>query len=159
MPVLTDLMILIPLILGIALLVLEIFLPGFGAAGICGLVLEGVSIYFTATRHGSKAALILAAVVLVITGLAIFLSLRSAAKGRLSKTALVLNETETPAAEEPMTVQAGDEGTALTALRPSGTALFGEQRLDVMTEGDFVEPGQAVRVLRTDGRKITVRKV
>ena len=157
--VLTDIVILIPLFIGIALLVVEIFLPGFGVPGISGLILEGVSIYFTATRHGANAALILTAVVLVIISIAIFLSLRSATKGRLSKSALVLNDTEQTVKEELPLLQTGAEGVAMTVLRPSGTAVFGEQRLDVMTEGDFVQPGQAVRVVRTEGSKIIVRKV
>lgn len=154
---LTDLLVLIPMLAGIVLLIIEIFLPGFGVSGISGLVLEGIAIYFTATRHGASSALILTAIVLGITILAIFFSFRSATKGRLSKTALILNETEQTVSESLPGLNPGDEGVAVTPLRPAGTAVFGERRLDVMTEGDFVQKDQKVRILRIDGTRITVR--
>ena len=157
--VLSDLVVLIPLLIGIALLVIECFLPGFGVPGISGLVMEGVALYFTASRYGTAAALVLIAAVLFITGIVIFLSFRSASKGRLSKTKFILNETEQAQPELPFLPATGAEGTALTVLRPSGTALFGEQRLDVVTEGDYIRQGQSVRVVRVDGSKVVVRKV
>ena len=155
-----DLVILLPLLIGIALLILEIFLPGFGVPGICGLILEGISIYFAATRYGTVAALIVTAVVLIITGLAVFLSFRSATKGRLSKTSLILKDTEK--ADDATAVPAvapGDEGSAITPLRPSGIAVFGDLRLDVIADGEFVDRDQKVRVLRLDGSKVIVRKI
>ena len=42
-------------------------------------------------------------------------------------------------------------------LRPSGTALIDGERLDVVSEGDFVEPGQKVRVVKVEGLRIVVR--
>lgn len=155
----TDLLVLLPLLIGIALLVIEIFLPGFGVPGICGLILEGIAIYFTATRHGASAALILTAVVLVITALTIFLAFRSATKGRLSKTALILNETEQAITSSLPELNPGDEGIAVTPLRPSGTVVFGEHRMDAMTEGDFIQKDQKVRILRIEGTRIIVRSV
>lgn len=156
---LADLLVLLPLLIGIALLILEIFLPGFGVPGICGLILEGIAIYFTATRYGASAALIVTAIVLAITALAIFLSFRSATKGRLSKTSLILNETEQAVTATLPELNPGDEGITLTPLRPAGTVLFGEARLDAVTEGDFVQKDQKVRILRIDGSRIVVRAV
>ena len=159
-PVISDLVILIPLLIGIALLVLEIFLPGFGVPGVCGLILEGISIFFAATRHGTVAALIVTAVVLLITGLAVFLSFHSVTKGRLSKTSLILKDTEKADEASPApAVAIGDVGTVVTPLRPSGTVAFGDFRLDVMGEGEFVDRDQTVRVIRIDGTKIIVRKI
>ncbi len=155
----TDLLVLLPLLIGIALLVIEIFLPGFGVPGICGLILEGIAIYFTATRHGASAALILTAIVLVVTSLTIFITFRSATKGKLSKTTLILNETEQAVAASLPELNPGDEGTAVTPLRPSGTVVFGEHRLDAMTEGDFIQKDQKVRILRIEGTRIIVRSV
>lgn len=155
----TDLLVLLPLLIGIALLVIEIFLPGFGIPGICGLIMEGIAIWLTATRHGTSAALILTAIVLLITALTIFLAFRSATKGRLSKTSLVLNETEQADSVVFPGVDPGEEGIALTALRPSGTALFGDRRMDVMTEGDFVQKNQKISVVRTEGSKVIVRTI
>jgi membrane-bound serine protease (ClpP class) len=53
----------------------------------------------------------------------------------------------------------GHEGVALTFLRPSGTAVFGEQRVDVVTEGKFVDAGTKVKVIKINGSIIIVEPV
>jgi membrane-bound ClpP family serine protease len=53
----------------------------------------------------------------------------------------------------------GHEGVALTYLRPSGTAQFGERRIDVVTDGKFVEEGTKVRVIKVNGFVVLVEPV
>ncbi len=50
------------------------------------------------------------------------------------------------------------EGEAFTTLRPAGKARFGEQVLDVQSQGDFIEAGQKVVVSEVSGNKIIVRR-
>jgi membrane-bound serine protease (ClpP class) len=71
-------------------------------------------------------------------------------------------EEETPAAApllqelEPLR---GRIGRALSALRPSGVVDFDGQRVDVITEGMMVEPGQWVRCIDVKAGKVIVRPV
>ena len=51
----------------------------------------------------------------------------------------------------------GAAGVALSFLRPAGVAMFGDARVDVLTEGDFVPAGTPVRVTRVEGARIFVR--
>jgi len=50
-------------------------------------------------------------------------------------------------------------GQALTALRPSGTAVISGKRIDVVTEGPFIEPGTPVKVVEVEGMRVVVRSV
>lgn len=50
----------------------------------------------------------------------------------------------------------GTEGVALTDLRPSGTARFGEETLDVVSSGTFVRAGTPVRIVRAEGYRHVV---
>jgi membrane-bound serine protease (ClpP class) len=50
------------------------------------------------------------------------------------------------------------EGHALTDLRPAGTAVVNQERLDVVTEGTFVKAGSTVVVIRSDGYRHVVRE-
>lgn len=50
----------------------------------------------------------------------------------------------------------GDRGVASTVLRPAGKAMIGAAFLDVTTDGDFIETGTPVVVVRICGRSITV---
>ncbi|RMF37412.1 MAG: hypothetical protein D6753_17595 [Planctomycetota bacterium] len=53
----------------------------------------------------------------------------------------------------------GALGIAYCDLRPSGKARFGDQIIDVLTEGDFVEEGSQVKVIRHEGNRVIVRVV
>jgi membrane-bound serine protease (ClpP class) len=53
----------------------------------------------------------------------------------------------------------GHEGVAFTNLRPAGKGVFGNERLNVVTEGDFIEIGASIRIIRVEGSKIIVQKV
>jgi len=53
----------------------------------------------------------------------------------------------------------GQIGLTVTDLRPSGTASFGEERIDVVTEGPFIETGARVVILRAEGYRHIVRAV
>ncbi len=50
------------------------------------------------------------------------------------------------------------EGEALTTLRPAGKARFGEQMIDVQSQGDFIDPGEKIVVIEVVGNKVVVRK-
>ncbi len=53
----------------------------------------------------------------------------------------------------------GHVGTATSLLRPSGIAHFGDRRVDVSTEWDFIEPGTPIQVVAVEGTRIVVKKV
>lgn len=52
----------------------------------------------------------------------------------------------------------GGIGIARTALRPSGIAMFGDDRLDVVSSGDMIEKGARVKVIQVQGGRIVVEK-
>jgi membrane-bound serine protease (ClpP class) len=51
----------------------------------------------------------------------------------------------------------GRHGVALTDLRPSGTANVAGERVDVVTEGEYIAVGSGVEVIRSDGYRHVVR--
>jgi membrane-bound serine protease (ClpP class) len=64
----------------------------------------------------------------------------------------------TPAIFEP-TVKVGEEGVARTILRPAGKAEFGAALIDVVTDGEFLDPGVRVRVTLIEGERVVVEGV
>ena len=158
-----NLPILICFFIGVGLLVLEAFMPGFGVAGISGIVVEIIAIALTWMTHGSIAALGMLLIILSVIAIAISMSLRSATNGRLSKSRLILRETENNEAgyrsAEDMEVFLGREGQTTTVLRPTGMAEFDGVRLNVVSEGEFIPSGTAVRIVRIEGSRILVRPV
>jgi len=53
----------------------------------------------------------------------------------------------------------GREGSALTDLRPSGTAIFGEERVDAVSESEWIEEGTAIHVVSSEGYRVVVRPI
>ncbi|HPJ20903.1 MAG TPA: NfeD family protein [Clostridia bacterium] len=148
------------LTLGLLFLLAEIFIPGFGIAGITGIILFIVGIIMTANTF--MEALVMFLILLLVLAVVIMIVVRSASKGRLSKT-LVLNESLSKekgfSGVEDMKYFEGREGVAQSMLRPSGIGVFDGVRLDVVAEGAFIEEGSRIRIVEVEGRRIVVEKI
>ena len=156
-----NLPIIICFVIGIGLLILEAFMPGFGAAGITGIILEVITLVMTWFEHGPVATLAMLLIVLLVLAIAISTSLRSITKGRLSKSSLVHSETESNEdgyrSVEDLAIFMDKEGVATSVLRPTGIADFDGVRLNVSSEGDFINAGTKVRIIKVEGAKILVK--
>ena len=158
-----NLPIIVCFVVGIGLLILEAFMPGFGAPGITGVILEVITLVLTWFEHGPVATLGMLLIVLLVLAIAISTSLRSITKGRLSKSSLVHSETESNEdgyrSIQDLAVFMDKEGTTTSVLRPTGIADFEGVRLNVSSEGDFIPAGTKVRIIKVEGAKILVRAV
>ena len=156
-PFALNLVMILCFIVGSGLIILEAFIPGFGVAGIFGIILEVVALWATWRLHGVATALIALLAVLILIGFAIFLSYRSAINGRLSRSPLVLKDTEASSASAPPEQWIGEEGVTVTALRPAGEIDIGGVRLKAASSGDFIPKGTAVLVAGTEGDHLIIR--
>jgi membrane-bound ClpP family serine protease len=146
------------LLIGLGLLIFEMFVPGFGIAGVLGIISLIAAIALRA--DSLQSGLLTAAVIFVVLIIAAALFFRSAAHGRVSRSAMILKERErAEAIHKELSVHIGQTGIALNMLRPSGHADFDGLRLDVMTSGEVVEKGKRIFVERITGNKIIVREV
>ena len=155
---------LIPIIIcvlaGVILLIVEAFMPGFGVPGISGIILLLAGVAMPWYEYGAMVGLGTTVAVLALVGVAISVSLKSASSGRLSKSDLILNDTETPPSENAdMQLLVGKEGVVKNTLRPVGTAEFDCGKLHVTSDGEYVSEGQKVRIVRVEGTQIFVNKI
>ena len=148
-------------ILGLAFLIAELFLPGFGVSGIFGVIcLIAVSVMQFATAKPLTAILVTIVLGLILIAMVI-LFMRSMKNGLLFRSPIVLKERIESEAIQPSTGAleelVGKTGVAVTPLRPSGIALIDGQRYSVESQGTFIEKDSAVTVIKVDGPKITVQ--
>ena len=148
-------------LVGIGLLIVEAFMPGFGVAGISGILFEAAAIVLVYLSYGPLVAAIALVIGLAVIAFALSISLRSAAKGKLSQSDMILNATQSEkdgyVATDDMKVFLGRTGTVITTLRPTGMAEFDGVRLNVMSDGEFIDTGTAVRIEKVDGSRILVK--
>ncbi len=158
-----NLPIIICFLIGTGLLILEAFVPGFGAPGLTGVVLEIITLVIVWFEHGPLATLAMLLIVLLVLTIAVSTGLRSIARGRLSKSSFVNAETESNEdgyrSVEDLNVFMGKEGTASSVLRPTGIADFDGVRLNVSSEGGYIASGTKVRIIKVEGAKILVRAI
>jgi membrane-bound ClpP family serine protease len=149
---------LILLILGFGLVLVEMHIPGFGVAGILGLLslIAGIVLFASSATE----ALVMTIVIVALLCIALSLVIRSATKGRLAHSKIVLHEVSMPTVgETDLTFFIGKTGESKTALRPSGIAEFNGVRLNVVSDGEFIENGKKLRVDRVEGNRIVVSPV
>lgn len=148
------------LAIGLLLLIVEVFLPGFGFAGILGTVTLVVGILLTA-RSVFEALIMFLFLLVILAALAFFL-IKSASKGRLSRK-LILRDRLTKEAgfssTEDMQIFLGKEGQSVTMLRPAGIGTFEGVRLDVVTDGTYIEKDVPIRIVAVVGRRIVVERI
>jgi membrane-bound ClpP family serine protease len=161
--ILANLPIIMCFLVGVGLLIVEVFLPGFGLPGIAGIILQFITIWLTWASYGPVAALGMTIVILAVVAIAISISLKSAARGRLSRSSIVNHHQESLRdgynATGDMEVFLGKEGITSTVLRPAGIAEFDGVRLNVVSEGEFINANTSVRIERVDGPRILVRPI
>jgi membrane-bound ClpP family serine protease len=148
------------LITGVIFLMIEIFNPGFGIPGLIGFILLVVGIIISAKTLTE--ALILVVIVIVVLGIALLLAIRSASKGRLSKTLVLqdsLNREGGFRSTKDMSLYLNKKGIALTTLRPAGLGEFEGQKLDIVSEGDFIKINTPIEIIKVEGRKIIVKEI
>ena len=161
--IVSNVAVVICVLAGLGLLVLEMFMPGFGVPGVSGIVLLVAGAVLVGIKHGLLAAVGLIVIIVALVAIMLSVALKSAADGRLSKSKLILHESESSRegflSSGDMSVFLGREGETRTALRPSGIAEFDGVRLNVVSDGVFIAQGVRVKIVRVDGNRILVHTI
>jgi len=159
---------------GAVLLLIEVFVtPGFGLPGVVGallvllggfLVLQPFVLPQTPWEmEVFKRNIMVMGSSIIGIAVAIFLLSQYLPRVRVFESVFVVKPpvgmSGAAATEEKTSgVVVGDEGVAITPLRPSGKALFHGKPVSVVTEGDFLEEGERVVVIEVSGNRIVVRR-
>ncbi len=154
------------LILGTIFIIVEIFQPGFGFFGICGiiLVLAGMAVRLFMSKRGSLIVqfFVMLICVSVVVCVALLIMLRSLKKGKLSRTGLVqttlaVSEGITGGTED-FSQLLGKVGVSASVLRPSGNAVIDGKLYSVVSQSALIEKGKDIEVIAVEGVKITVKE-
>lgn len=148
------------LIIGLGLMIAEMFTPGLGLMGTFGIIALIAAIVLSV--HSLLDAIFTLAIIFVVLFIAGFIVYRSFTKGRLANSSIVLSDridsASTSLDDAEIQGIVGKEGITTTALRPSGNAEIDGKRYDVVTSGEFIQKDTRITVERIDGLKILVKK-
>lgn len=145
---------------GVFLLIVELYVPGFGFWGISGIVCIVGSFFLT--LGGNMAAVNSLAISLAVSIVGFLLVLRFLPSSRLWGK-LTLQESETLqdgfVSSGDYSLYLGKEGVVLSLLRPAGVMVIDGVQLDVVSEGQYIEAGTRVKVISVNGSRIVVRSI
>lgn len=163
----------IALFVGILLLMAEIFvIPGFGVAGVAGITLTVVSLILIMLNNDFfnfefvPLGDIVAATFAALGGISGGMLLLFFGGAKLMDTKafqrMALTETQESSQGFSVNVSAqsflGQRGTAHTILRPSGKIMLNNEIYDAFTRGEFIEKGDEIEVIGTEGVTLRVKK-
>ena len=145
---------------GIALIGLEMFIPG-GIVGTVGVVtLVYAIIYVNKSTYYIAFILVISLILAVIL---YYVNRNVFHKKLMFLDRLVLNDSISTkdgyVASESRLELLGQKLIAYTDLRPAGVAVLENEKLDVVTDGDFIEKGNKIEVIRVEGMRIVVKKI
>lgn len=148
-------------ILGILLMILEVFIPNFGVAGILGGILLFGGIYLTYDQNIGKSLIDLSVAGVVAVILAVVLLKNGYSFGNLNKLVLEnnLDRISGYSSSKDYSEYLGKKGVTTTTLRPTGKVEFDDKELDVLSSGEQIEFDTPVEVIKVEGSKIIVRRV
>lgn len=147
-------------LLGIVLIIIEMSQPGISFPGILGTILLIVGVAVTAENLTEVIAIIV--IIMIVLVIALVIIINSATRGTLSKNMVlhdVIDGNSVNLEEENAYYLINKEGIALSPLRPSGLAEFEGNKLDVISEGQFIEKGSRVKIIKIESLSIIVRKI
>jgi membrane-bound serine protease (ClpP class) len=161
--------------IGVTLLLVELFvLPGFGLVGFAGILCMLVAMlsamiqrypgmpWYQISWPQLQVPILKLSISLIGSGIAAFILARYLPETTLFKRLVLSTATsrsqgfEAAHSEETLI---GQEGITISALRPSGAAMIGDRRVDVVTRGEFVERDAPIRIAEVHGQRIIVEPI
>ena len=154
--------------LGVLLLAVEVFVfPGFGIIGGLGVVSLLAGLALSLLGPGSTAGVIVSVLTRLLTSLLVavlaalallrFLPRTPFGRKLVLDTGMAADQGYVSAPEDEVKLL-GLSGVAVSPLHPSGLALIEGRRIDVISEGEYIDSGEPIVVFRVDGNRVVVRK-
>ena len=145
---------------GLALIGLEMFVPG-GIVGTVGIITVVYAIIYVNKSTYYIAFILVVSLILAV--ILYYVNRNIFHKKLMFLDRLVLNDSISTedgyVASESRVELVGKKLKAYTDLRPAGVAILDNEKLDVVTDGDFIEKGNEIVIVRVEGMRIVVKKI
>jgi membrane-bound serine protease (ClpP class) len=145
---------------GLILMVVELFVPGWGIFGILGLISLGSAVVLAAYDPAFGIVSLLVALAITLVGVWIAVKVFGM-KGVWAK--MILKESQKNesgyTSSRDWKDLVGKKGMTLTPLRPAGWVEVDGEKYDVVSEGGMIPAKTAVKVIHVEGSRIVVRRI
>jgi len=141
--------------IGLVFLLIEILVTPGVILGIIGLGFIGFGISQTFELFGpSTGNVVLLSVTALTVGIVLF-ALKSGVWKKMASKGTIASKAKIDVKEY---ANIGDKGKALSALRPLGTGILNGEKVEVSSEGEAIEAGSEIEVVRIEQNKIFIKR-
>lgn len=154
--------IIFPIILqvaGVVVIIAEIILPSGGLLSLLAAGVLGYSLYYVFNSISTQAGFIFVAADIVLLPILLIIGIKLLAKSPVTLRKNLSSEDGVSSQSPELEQYAGQEGVAISNLRPSGTALISGKRVDVVSRGEYIDKDSKIIVSSVKGNQIIVSEV
>ncbi|MCP4023891.1 MAG: serine protease [Desulfobacteraceae bacterium] len=144
--------------IGFLVIITEIFIPSLGLLTLLALGVYFYSIYLVFTTISTTAGMVFTGLDIVLVPVMIILGMKILARSPLALKRELSKKDGVVSQRKELKAYINTKGRSVTDLRPAGTADINSQRLDVVTDGEYIEAGTPIVVTSVTGNRIVVEK-
>jgi len=145
--------------IGILVIFAEIFIPSFGLLAVIALAVFSYSLYLVFTTISSTVGLVFAGLDLILVPVCVVFGMKILAKSPLALRQELSRKQGVVSQAKELETYLHLKGVSITDLRPAGMAEINTKRLDVVTDGEYIEANTPVVVTSVTGNRIIVQKI
>ncbi len=145
-------------IIGVGVIIAEIILPSGGILSILATMVLGYSLYLLFTDFYITIAALFVTADLILIPILIYVGFRLLANSHVTLRTTLSREKGIISQDSSLATLVGKSGIATCDLRPSGIAKIQDNRIDVVTSGEYIEKGTRIIVLGVPGNQVIVKE-
>ncbi len=146
-------------VIGILVIIAEIFIPSLGILTVIALAVLSYSLYIVFTSISTTAGVVFTGLDIILVPLIIFFGIKILAQSPLALKKELSRQNGVVSQKEKLEAYINMKGEAVTDLRPAGMAQINSQRVDVVTDGEYIDADTPVIVTGVAGNRIVVDRL
>ncbi|MBU0464996.1 MAG: serine protease [Proteobacteria bacterium] len=145
-------------VIGILVIIVEIFIPSFGLLTVIALSVLFYSLYLVFTTISTTAGMIFTGLDIALLPVLIIFGMKILARSPLSLNRELSKQDGVVSQRQGLETYLHMKGKSVTDLRPAGMAQINSQRVDVVTDGEYIDADTPIAVTGVKGNQIIVEK-
>ncbi len=145
-------------VIGILVIIAEIFIPSLGLLTAIALTVFFYSLYLVFTTISTTAGMVIAGLDIVLVPVLIIFGMKILAKSSLTLKRELSKQDGVVSQKEKFKAYINTKGKSVTDLRPAGMAEINSERVDVVTDGEYIDADTPIVVTGVSGNRIIVEK-
>ena len=146
-------------LLGIIIILAEFILPSGGILSLTAAAVFGYSLFYVFKNVSTDIGFLFLVFDIILIPVLVLIGIKILARSPLALKKSLSKQEGVTSQDSELQALVGKTGTVINDLRPAGKAIIDNKRLDVVSEGDYIDKDATIVVTSVDGNRIVVKAV